>query len=91
MNQKVEAMQRGVQQLREADQLCQSIIDAGPAAASTDASQHTQKGWQLARQCNGWANEVQVGLHFASLHFLLRPNCCCVTPVGAWRVSHLLH
>ena len=61
MGQKVEALQRGAQQLRELDQICQSIIDAGPAAAAgVDCKQHIQKGGQLASQCNGWANEVQV-------------------------------
>lgn len=60
MGQKVESMKRGAQQLRELDQICQSIIDAGPAAAGTDCSQHMQKGDQLASQCNDWANEVQV-------------------------------
>lgn len=60
MGQKVEAMKQGAQQLREVDQICQSILDAGPAAAGTDCDQHMQKGGQLASKCNGWANEAQV-------------------------------
>ena len=71
MGQKVEAMHKGAHQLRELDQICQSIIDAGPAAAGTDCSQHSQKGGQLASQCNGWANEVQVALLLMILQIML--------------------
>ncbi|KAL0046858.1 hypothetical protein WJX82_000075 [Trebouxia sp. C0006] len=60
MSQKLQAMQCGVHELREMTQVCQSIIDAGPASADSDASQQCQRGWHLAKKCSGWANEVQV-------------------------------
>ena len=60
MSQKLQAMQHGVHELREVDQTCQSIIDAGPAGDDSDASQLSQRGWHLAKKCSGWANEVQV-------------------------------
>ena len=60
MSQKLQAMQHGVRQLREVSQLCQSILDAGPAGVDSDGSHHSQRGWHLSKQCSGWANEVQV-------------------------------
>lgn len=60
MSQKLQGMHHGVHELREMTQMCQSIIDAGPAGADSDASQQCQRGWHLAKKCSGWANEVQV-------------------------------
>lgn len=60
MTQKLQAIQHGLQQLREVDQTCQSILDAGHAGAEAEAHQHSQRGWHLAKKCSGWANEVQV-------------------------------
>lgn len=60
MAQKLQAMQQGMQQLRKVDQSCQRCLDAGQAYTETEASQHMQQGWRLAKQCSSWANEVQV-------------------------------
>lgn len=62
MTQKLQAMQQGVHQLRQVDQSCQYYLDVGQAVPEPDASQHMQRGWQLAKKCSSWANEVQVSL-----------------------------
>lgn len=61
MAQKLQAMQQGMQQLRKVDQSCQHYLEAGQPYTETEAGQHMQRGWQLAKQCSSWANEVQVG------------------------------
>jgi len=77
MSQKLQAMQCGVHELREMTQVCQSIIDAGPASADSDASQQCQRGWHLAKKCSGWANEVQVCYTAAPGHTAV---LCCAAP-----------
>lgn len=79
MAQKLQAMQQGVQQLREVTQICQSVVDAGPAGGDSVASQHSQRGWQLAKKCNGWANEVQAcSYHHCLQHLMLSQAYCFV-------------
>lgn len=73
MAQKLQAMQQGVHQLREVTQICQSVVAAGPAGGDSVASQHSQRGWHLAKKCNGWANEVQACSH---------PHCACKLMLG---------
>ncbi len=75
MSQKLQAMHHGVHELREVTQVCQSIIDAGPAGADSDASQHCQRGWHLAKKCSGWANEVQVCCTAAPGHSAVLLQC----------------
>ena len=60
MAQKLQAMQQGMHQLHKVAQSCQRYLDHGQAVAEAEASQHMQRGWQLAQQCSSWANEVQV-------------------------------
>jgi len=76
MSQKLQAMQHGVHELREMTQVCQSIIDAGPAGTDSDASQQCQRGWHMAKKCSGWANEVQVCCTAAPGHTAVL--CCAV-------------
>ena len=63
MTQKLQAMQQGVQQLRKVDQSCQYYLDVAQVA-EPGASQQMQRGWQLAKKCSSWANEVQVSILF---------------------------
>ena len=62
MTQKLQAMQQGRHQLRKVDQSCQYYLDVGQAVPEPEASQHMQRGWQLAKKCSSWANEVQVSM-----------------------------
>ncbi len=81
MSQKLQAMHHGVHELREMTQVCQSIIDAGPAGADSDASQHCQRGWHMAKKCSGWANEVQVCCAAAPGHTAVL--CCAALRCAA--------
>ena len=79
MAQKLQAMQQGRHQLHKVDQSCQYYLDVGQPVPEPEASQHMQRGWQLAKKCSSWANEVQVsmlptarngnGAHVAACHF----------------------
>lgn len=83
MTQKLQAMQQGVHTLRKVEQACQYYLDVGQAVPEQEASQHMQRGWQLAKKCSSWANEVQVRMlpaarkgnkWFCMSMFMLRPS-----------------
>ncbi|KAL3141149.1 hypothetical protein ABBQ38_003497 [Trebouxia sp. C0009 RCD-2024] len=88
MAQKLQAMQQGMQQLRKVDQSCQRCLDAGQAYTETEASQHMQQGWRLAKQCSSWANEVQVMVACepvdSVLAILLQANDDLLAAVNSW-------
>ncbi|DBB01169.1 TPA: hypothetical protein ACH3X1_001055 [Trebouxia sp. C0004] len=91
MSQKLQAMHHGVHELREMTQVCQSIIDAGPAGTDSDASQQCQRGWHLAKKCSGWANEVQVMVACepsdSVLAALLQMNDDLLAAVSRWETT----